>query len=164
MVQICLGGLTPRFDTMRTVVLARENPPSLFDLQSMLLVEENHVRTKSNASEGHMLYTHSDKGRGHSRARRGQFSLGRGGQGLTYENNSQIWQENGNNRGTFRRRGSFHAEPSRQNNPSNANTVEKLATMKRSVKGRRVSPRLQADNSPSMPRTPTMMTMEECST
>ena len=43
MVQICLDGLIPRFDAMRTVVLARENPPSFFDLQSMLLVEENHV-------------------------------------------------------------------------------------------------------------------------
>ena len=40
MVQICLDGLAPRFDTMRTAVLARENPPSFFDLQSMLLVEE----------------------------------------------------------------------------------------------------------------------------
>ena len=26
MVQICLGGLAPRFDVMRTVLLARENP------------------------------------------------------------------------------------------------------------------------------------------
>ena len=61
MVQICLGGLAPRFGTMRTVVLAREkSPKSFFELQSMLLVEENHVRTMSNESEGHMLYTHSN--------------------------------------------------------------------------------------------------------
>ena len=71
MVQICLGGLAPRFGAMRTAVLARENPPSFFDLQSMLLVEENHVRTRSSASDGQMLYTHSDGGRGRSRARRG---------------------------------------------------------------------------------------------
>mgnify|MGYP002776100362 FL=1 len=39
----CLGGLAPRFETLRTVVLARVNPPSVFHLQSMLLVEETHV-------------------------------------------------------------------------------------------------------------------------
>ena len=55
MVQICLGGLAPRFGTMRTTILAREKCPSFFELQSMLLVEENHVRTRSNESEGHML-------------------------------------------------------------------------------------------------------------
>ena len=60
MVQICLGGLAPRFDAMRTVILAREKSPSFFDLQSMLLVEENHVRTRRNASEDHMLYTQSN--------------------------------------------------------------------------------------------------------
>mgnify|MGYP000721700421 CR=1 FL=1 len=48
MVQICLGGLAPQFSAMRTAVLAREKPPSFFDLQSMLLGEENHVRTRSN--------------------------------------------------------------------------------------------------------------------
>ena len=58
MVQIWLGGLTPRFGTMQTVVLAREKSPSFFDLES-------HMRTRINASEGHMLYTHSNGGRGH---------------------------------------------------------------------------------------------------
>ena len=38
-VQICLGGLAPRFIAMRTVALAKENLPSFFDLQSILLVE-----------------------------------------------------------------------------------------------------------------------------
>ena len=42
MVQVCLDGITPRFGAMRTAILAKEKPPS-FDLQSMLLVEENHV-------------------------------------------------------------------------------------------------------------------------
>ena len=50
MVQICLSGLTPQFGTMRTIVLTRENPPSFFDLQSILLVEENHIQTRSTAS------------------------------------------------------------------------------------------------------------------
>ena len=51
MVQICPGGLAPQFGDMRTAVLAREKSSS-FELQSMLLVEENHVRTRSNVSEG----------------------------------------------------------------------------------------------------------------
>ena len=33
MVQICLGGLAPRFGAMRTSILAREKSPSFFDLQ-----------------------------------------------------------------------------------------------------------------------------------
>ena len=43
MVQICLRGLTPKFGAFRTAVYTRENTPSFFDLQSMLLVEENHA-------------------------------------------------------------------------------------------------------------------------
>ena len=43
MVQVCLGGLAQRFDPIRMIILERQNPPSLFDMQSMLLVEENHV-------------------------------------------------------------------------------------------------------------------------
>ena len=42
MVQICLGSLAPQFGTIRSVVLVRENPPS-FDLQPVLLFEENHI-------------------------------------------------------------------------------------------------------------------------
>ena len=75
MVQICLGGLAPRFGAIRSAVLTRENPPS-FDLQSMLLVEENHVRTRSNAQEGQMLYSNFDGGRGQGRGRRGRFGEG----------------------------------------------------------------------------------------
>ena len=69
MVQICLDGLTPRFGAMRTAILAREKPPSFFDLESMLLVEENHVSTRNNALEGQMLYRHSNRGRGCGRVR-----------------------------------------------------------------------------------------------
>ena len=43
MVQICLGGLAPKFRAFRTVVCTREKTPSFFDLQSMLLVKENHA-------------------------------------------------------------------------------------------------------------------------
>ena len=43
MVQICLGGLAPRFGLIRSAILPRENTPSFFDLQSILLVEENHA-------------------------------------------------------------------------------------------------------------------------
>ena len=43
MVQVCSGNLAQRFDPIRMAILVREHPPSFFDLQSMLLVEENHV-------------------------------------------------------------------------------------------------------------------------
>ena len=49
-VQICLVGLAPWFDVMRTAILTREKSHS-FDLQSLLLVEENHLGTRNNASE-----------------------------------------------------------------------------------------------------------------
>ena len=52
MVRICLEGLAPRFSTIRSAILARENQPSFFDLQSILLVEENHARQRSNAPDG----------------------------------------------------------------------------------------------------------------
>ena len=42
MMQIFLNGLAPNFRAIRSAILARVNPPS-FDLQSMLLVEENHA-------------------------------------------------------------------------------------------------------------------------
>mgnify|MGYP006889251511 CR=1 FL=1 len=32
MVQICLNGLAPRFGTIRSTILERENPPYFFDL------------------------------------------------------------------------------------------------------------------------------------
>ena len=121
MVQICLGGLAPRFGAMRTAVLAREKSPSFFELQSMLLVEENHVRTRSNESEGHMLYTHSNGGRGRGRAR-GRFGQGQGGRGPTDENNSQFRLQEGSHGGTFARRGSFHSGPS----PSTRNRMRIL--------------------------------------
>ena len=108
MVQICLGGLAPRF------VLAREKFLSFFELQSMLLVEENHVCTRSNESEGHILYTHSNGRRGRRQAR-DRFGHGQGGRGPTYENYSQFRLQDGSHRGTFGRRGSFHSGPSHQN-------------------------------------------------
>ena len=43
MVQVCLGGLASKFGAFRTTICTREKTPSFFDLQLMLLVEENHV-------------------------------------------------------------------------------------------------------------------------
>ena len=63
MVQVCLGGLAQRFNLLRMEILASENPPLFFDLQSMLLVEENHVRTETKALEGQMLFSNLDDGR-----------------------------------------------------------------------------------------------------
>ena len=62
-VKICLGGLAPRLNVILSAFLAREKSPSFFDLQSMLLVEENHVLTRSTTCEGQMLYTNSEKKR-----------------------------------------------------------------------------------------------------
>ena len=75
MVQICLGGLAPRFNTIRSVILTRENPPTL-NVQSMLLVEENHVETRGNTSDGQILYMNSDKAREQGHGRRGQSGQG----------------------------------------------------------------------------------------
>ena len=61
---------------IRLAVLTRENPPSFFDLQSLLLVKENHVHQRNNAHDGQMLYSSFDGGRGHDRGRRGRFGQG----------------------------------------------------------------------------------------
>ena len=74
MVQICLDSLAPRFGTIRLAILARENLRSFFDLQSISFVEENHVRQRNNASNGLMLYSQKDEGRGFGHGNRGRFS------------------------------------------------------------------------------------------
>ena len=114
MVQICHGGLTPQFGAIRSTVLAREKSPSFFDLQWMLLVEENHVRTRSNTSNGQMLYTNSDKRRGQGHGRRGQACQCRHNQRQPREQNFYYGQDARNARGgASSRRGSSHAKPSR---------------------------------------------------
>ena len=75
---------------MRTVVLARENPPSFFDLQSMLLVEENQqfeqgaMPQKATCSI-HIRMKEED-------VVEQEAEQGRGGRGPIYENNSQFQQ------------------------------------------------------------------------
>ena len=65
MVQICLGGLAPTFGAFRTVVCTREKTSSFFDLQSMLLVEENHAgASTSTHTDNRMLYMEGDRPRG----------------------------------------------------------------------------------------------------
>jgi hypothetical protein len=64
-VQICLGGLASKFGAFRTAVCTRETTPSFFDLQSMLLVEENHVgASTSTHTDSKMLYTKGERPRG----------------------------------------------------------------------------------------------------
>ena len=41
--QICLGGVAHRFGPIWKAICTREKPPSFFNLQSMLVVEENHT-------------------------------------------------------------------------------------------------------------------------
>ena len=57
MVQICLGGLAQKYRPIQTTICMREKPLSFFDLQSMLLVEENHiVASASMHANNKMLY------------------------------------------------------------------------------------------------------------
>ena len=65
MVQVCLGGLASQLGAFRTVVCTRKNTSSFFDLQSMLLVEENHTgASTSTHTDNKMLYTEGDRTRG----------------------------------------------------------------------------------------------------
>ena len=65
MVQVCLGGLALKFGAFRTMVCTRENTPSFFDLQLMLLVEENHAGVSTSTHvDNNMLYTKEDRSRG----------------------------------------------------------------------------------------------------
>ena len=65
MVQICLEGLASKFGAFRTAVCSRENTSSFFDLQSMLLVEENHAGASTSMhTDNKMLYTERDMPRG----------------------------------------------------------------------------------------------------
>ena len=61
MVQVCLRGLAPKFGAFRTAVCTRENTLSFFDLQSMLLAEENHAgASTSMQTDNKMMYTEGD--------------------------------------------------------------------------------------------------------
>ena len=124
MVQVCLGGLAQRFNPLRTAIFARDTLPSFFNLQSMLLVEENHVQTEPDTSEGQMLF--SDSGSGQRRGRSGRGRSGRGRFDLSHEGSSQVRQGHGSHRGTFTRRGSFHAEQGRRTMPPMCNYCGKI--------------------------------------
>ena len=115
MVQICLNGLAPQFGTMRSTIFTRENPVSFFDLQSILLVEENHARKRSNTPDDEMLYSQSDDRRGLRRGNRGRFGQGQQGQ-PTRECISHQWQDDRNNSREFGRRRRHPARPSQRNN------------------------------------------------
>ena len=75
MVQVCLRGLAPKFGAFRIDLCTWENTPSFFDLQSRLLVEENHAGASTSMhTDRKMLYTEADRPRG------------RGGQGESVRN------------------------------------------------------------------------------
>ena len=64
-VQICLGGLAQRYEPIRTAIYTWEKPPSFFDLQSKLMVEENHVSgSRTTQSDNRMLYKEAERPRG----------------------------------------------------------------------------------------------------
>ena len=85
MVQICLRGLAPKFKAFRTTVSTREKTPFFFDLQSMLLVEENHAgASTSTHNDSRMLYMEGDRPRG--RGGRGESVRNGGGRRCREEN------------------------------------------------------------------------------
>ena len=89
MVQICPGGLAQKYGPIQTTICTREKSSlSFFDLQMMLLVEENHtgVSTSMHANIK-MLYT--DANRPHSR----------GGRGGSTRNGGDRYEQNHRHRG-----------------------------------------------------------------
>jgi hypothetical protein len=72
-VQISLGGLASKFGAFRTAVCTREITPSFFDLQLMLLVEENHVGVSTSThTDSKMLYMEGERPRGRGGRGRGE--------------------------------------------------------------------------------------------
>ena len=64
MVQIYLRGLASKFGAFRNVVGTRENTPLFFDVQSMLLEEENKAdASTSTHADNKMLYTEGHRPR-----------------------------------------------------------------------------------------------------
>ena len=103
MVQICLGRLALKFGVIRTDVCTRENMPSFFDLQSMLLVEENHVgASTSTHTDIKMLYTDEDR----PRARGGRGELARDGGGRREQGRRHSGHADSNS-GPFESRGNI---------------------------------------------------------
>ena len=102
MVKICHGGFTSKFGAFRIAVCTRENTPSFFDLQSMLVVEENHVGVSTSThADNKMLYTERD------------MPCGRGGRGESVRNGGGRWDQGrrhgsdaDNNSGPYGNRGS----------------------------------------------------------
>ena len=147
MVQVCLGGLTQQFDPLRMTILARENPPLFFNLQSMILVEENHVQTKSKTSEGKMFFSNLDGSRGRGRGgRRGRF-------GPSHEGNSNLRQEDRSHRGTFGRRGSLHAKQGWKTMPLTYNYYGKIDHREEECRKKRSESASTVDNSQTTPPT-----------
>ena len=63
--QICLGGLAQKNKLIQMAICMREKPPSFFDLQLMLLVEENHTgASMSMDADNKMMYTEANRPRG----------------------------------------------------------------------------------------------------
>ena len=68
MVKIYLEGLVSKFGAFRTDVCTRENMSSFLDLQSILLIEENHAGASTSMhADNKMLYTEGDRCRGRGR-------------------------------------------------------------------------------------------------
>ena len=62
MVQICLGGLAQTYGPIRKAICTQEKSSLFFNLQSMLMVEENHASgSRTTQSNSRMLYTEAEQ-------------------------------------------------------------------------------------------------------
>ena len=108
MVHISLGGLAQRYGPIKMAICTREKPPSFFDLQSILMVEENHVRTtRSASSDSQMLYM--EAGSPHGCGRRDGSTNTNGDR-----NKQMLKARDDNNQGPSTRRGGHSGDKSRQ--------------------------------------------------
>ena len=164
MVQIRPNGIAPWFKTIRSVVLSKDNPPSFFDLQSMLLIEENHVRTRSNVQEGHMLYSNSDEWRGQGCGRRGRLGQGKHNQEKPREPNSTIGKTFQTHEAKCLEEGGvILLDPANETTSSGPNTVANSTTTRRSVRKRKVSRPSPTDNLLIAPQILITTIVAECS-
>ena len=108
-----------------------------------------------------MLYSNSNGRRGRGRGRRDRFGQGRNNQGPSLEHNFHTSKTSQTRKECLAEGGAAMPNQADKIIPSSVDIVENLATRRQSAGRRRVSQLSQADNSPTMPLTPTMAIMTE---
>ena len=127
MVQVCLGGLAQRFNPLRTTILARENPPSFFNHQCYW---SKKTMSKQGPTRG--------KDKCSSLIRIGaEDEVEAEEVDSTYPTKGTQNFGKNSHRGTFARRGSFHAEQGRQTTPPTCNYCGKIDNREEECRKRR---------------------------